>query len=50
MKDEAAYGNQYASTSNWQYLRGSQLLEMAAPTPGETVLDLGCGTGKRSRN
>ena len=44
MKDETAYGNQYAST--WQYLRGSRLLEMAAPSPGETVLDLGCGTGK----
>lgn len=28
----------------WQY--GSKILEMLAPQPGESILDLGCGTGQ----
>ena len=37
--------NKYANTSNWQYERGKSLLELARPTAGEVVVDLGCGTG-----
>ncbi|WP_299004349.1 class I SAM-dependent methyltransferase [uncultured Shewanella sp.] len=37
---------QYNNESEWQYIRGKHLLALASPKTGETVIDLGCGTGK----
>ncbi len=36
----------YAQRTQWQRARGLNLLDLAAPDTGQTVLDLGCGTGE----
>ena len=36
----------YAQRTQWQLARGLGLLDRAAPEGGQTVLDLGCGTGE----
>ncbi len=46
MENQAKLANQYANVSTWQYHRGKRLIELANPQKGETVLDLGCGTGQ----
>lgn len=41
-----AVGRWYSERSGWQRVQGGILLKMAAPAPGEKVLDVGCGTGQ----
>lgn len=45
MKSQDKSAKQYARESIWQYHRGQLLIELANPQNGETILDLGCGTG-----
>ncbi|MEM7138658.1 MAG: methyltransferase domain-containing protein [Myxococcota bacterium] len=46
MPDPIHFARKYAENSEWQYQRGLQLLELAAPVEGRAVVDLGCGTGQ----
>ncbi|MEO1224635.1 MAG: methyltransferase domain-containing protein [Pseudomonadota bacterium] len=39
------FAQKYAEVSQWQFQRGLELIELAAPAKGETVVDIGCGTG-----
>ncbi|MTH96781.1 class I SAM-dependent methyltransferase [Roseibium sp. RKSG952] len=44
-RDTEALARSYSRIRKFQNDRGELLLQWAAPQPGETVLDLGCGTG-----
>lgn len=45
MAQQVDFATRYAKTSGWQRERGQELMAMAAPRQGESVLDIGCGTG-----
>ena len=36
----------YSQESSWQFKRGMELLEQSGIKKGDTVLDIGCGTGE----
>jgi len=36
----------YSQESSWQFKRGMELLALSGIKPGDTVLDIGCGTGE----
>ncbi|MEM7022470.1 MAG: methyltransferase domain-containing protein [Pseudomonadota bacterium] len=46
MKHDPSFASIYAKVSNWQQVRGRELVEAAAPQRGETILDIGCGSGE----
>ncbi|MEM7121973.1 MAG: class I SAM-dependent methyltransferase [Pseudomonadota bacterium] len=46
MEHNPDFANVYAKVSNWQQIRGLELLEEATPESGESVLDIGCGPGE----
>ena len=48
LRDTAELAKRYSETSQWQRERGLMLLETAAPSVSQEVLDLGCGTGDLS--
>jgi len=48
IRDTAALAERYSETSAWQHERGLLLIEVANPADGQTILDLGCGTGELS--
>ncbi|MTH96780.1 class I SAM-dependent methyltransferase [Roseibium sp. RKSG952] len=45
MRDTEELARSYSLARRFQHARGVELIQLAAPQSGETVLDLGCGTG-----
>ncbi|ANW22895.1 hypothetical protein BA953_01025 [Vibrio coralliilyticus] len=40
---------QYLNESQWQQMRGEILIDLASPQIGESAVDLGCGTGRLTK-
>ncbi len=44
-RDTKDLARKYAKFSRWQHSQGLALIDFADPRPGQSVVDLGCGTG-----